>query len=89
MRRACNLRAGAIRCVTEKGETELRIVTECDNCGKPATFHPMDAPCFEEVEHLCRECYDAEIGWLSSRGPIRNIQRDRYIEGPLIPVGDK
>ena len=65
----------------------MNIVVECDNCGKPQTFHLRDMPCFDEVEHLCSDCFEAEVDHLSVKRAISGgVLRDRAIHGPLKPV---
>lgn len=68
----------------------MNVVVECDNCGKPQTFHLRDRPCLEDkAEHLCSECFDAEVSHLMEM-PIERLlagetMRDRSIHGPLKP----
>ena len=44
----------------------MNVVVECDNCGKPQKFHLQDFPCLGEVEHLCSDCFEAEVRHLKA-----------------------
>ena len=74
----------------------MDAIVECDNCGLPQTFHLRATPCFEEVEHLCSQCFEAEVRPLIEI-PIERLLsgltlRDRSIHEPpkpssLLPAG--